>query len=169
MKLCIPAQEANGLESAIETHFPHANYLIVFDTDTRVDSVIPVNEESEQESTSIDAVLCGSINRITLRSLLDQGIAVYGTEATVVKEAIGQFERGELETVGITQGYGGHGHRHGQGGCCGGHEQEAAEGEHECCSGRGHDDPDHECCGGRGHDDPDHECCGGHGNCGWRE
>ena len=46
-----------------------------------------------------------------------------------------------------------HGHLHGEGGCCGGHD---------------HDD-DHECCGGHGHHHgDDHECCGGgnKGGCG---
>ena len=175
MKLCIPAQEANGLQSATEAHFPHASHLIVFDTETRAVTTIPVHEETEQESTPIDAVLCASINRMTLRNLLDQGIQVYGTGAEVVEEAIAQFERGELEAVGVAQGCGGHGHghEHGRGGCCGGHEHEE---EHECCGGKGHDDPnheccgghghddDHECCGGKGHDDPDHECCGGKGH-----
>lgn len=159
MKLCIPVQEANGLQSATEAHFPNASHLIVFDTETRAVTTIPVHEETEQESTPIDAVLCASINRMTLRNLLDQGIQVYGTGAEVVEEAVAQFERGELEAVGVAQGGGGgHGHEHGRGGCCGGH---AHEEEHECCGGHGHDDPDHECCGGKGHDDPDHECCGG--------
>lgn len=158
MKLCIPAQEANGLQSATEPHFPNASHLIVFDTETRAVTTIPVHEETEQESTMIDAVLCTSINRMTLRNLLDQGIQVYGTDAEVIEEAIAQFERGELEVVGVAQGCGGHGH--GRGGCCGGHEHEE---EHECCGGSGHDDPDHECCSGHGHDD-DHECCGGKGH-----
>lgn len=161
MKLCIPALEANGLQSATEAHFPNASHLIVFDTETRAVTTIPVHEESEQESTPIDAVLCASINRMTLRNLLDQGIQVYGTDAEVVEEAIAQFERGELEAVGVAQGCGGHGHQHGhghgRGGCCGGHDHEE---EHECCGGRGHDD-DHECCGGKGHSH-------GQGGCGCR-
>lgn len=146
MKLCIPAQEADGLQSTTEAHFPNASHLIVFDTETRAITTIPVHEESEQEITPIDAVLCGSINRMTLRNLLDQGIQVYGSDAEVVADAIAQFERGELEAVGIAQGCGGHSHEHGHGGggCCGGHDHEE---EHKCCSGHGHDD-DHECCGG---------------------
>jgi len=164
MKLCIPAQEANGLQSATETHFPNASHLIIFDTETRNLATITVHEESGEESTPIDAVLCASINRITLRSLLDQGIQVYGCNAEVVEEAITQFERGELEAVGVAQGCGGHGHQHGhghgRGGCCGGDDHED---EHECCGGHSHGD-DHECCGGKGHDDPDHECCGGKGH-----
>ena len=166
MKLCIPAQEANGLQSATEAHFPNASHLIVFDTETRAVTSIPVHEDTEQESTSIDAVLCGSINRMTLRNLLDQGIQIFGTDAEVVSEAIAQFERGELEAVGVAQGCGDHGHGHehghGRGGCCGGHDHGE---DHECCGGHGHDDPDHECCGGKGHG---HGHGHGQGGCGCR-
>lgn len=183
MKLCIPAREANGLQSATEAHFPNASHLVIFDTETRAVTTIPVHEESEQESTPIDAVLCASINRMTLRHLLDQGIQIYGTGAEVVEEAVAQFERGELNAVGVAQGCG-NSHEHGHAGCCGGHEEKDGQ---ECCGGHNHkedgngcgghgQDEDHECCGGRGHDDPDHECCGGrghghdqhHGGCGCR-
>lgn len=164
MKLCIPSVEANGLESAVEPHFPNASHLVIFDTETRQHSMISVHEEDGQENTAIDAVLCGSINRMVLRNLLDQGIEVYGTPASSVLEAIGQFERGELEAVGVARGHAGHGHGHAQDEahqCCGGQGHE--ESDHECCGGHNHDD-DHECCGGSGHDDPDHECCGGNGH-----
>ena len=158
MKLCIPCSEANGLESSLEPHFPQASHLMVFDTDTRQHSFISVHQESEQDDLVIDAVLCGSINRMVLRSLLDQGVQVYGTPASHVQEAIGQFERGELEAVGIARTEGEQAESHG---CCGGRGH--GDEDHECGCGS-HDDPDHECCGGHGHDDPDHECCGGKGH-----
>ncbi len=162
MKLCIPTNEVNGLESVIEPHFPNASHLIVFDTETRQHNMISVHEDDGQENTAIDAVLCGSINRMVLRSLLDQGIEVYGTLAANALEAIGQFERGELDAVGVARN-GSDDPQHGDShACCGGHSHE--DSEHECCGGKGHDDPDHECCGGQGHDDPDHECCGGNGH-----
>ena len=156
MKLCIPSSEANGLESAFEPHFPHAKHLVIFDTESRQHTLIPVHEDSGQENTPIDAVLCGSINRMTLRNLIDRGIDVYGTTATGVSEAIAQFERGELEAVAVARGQG-----------CGGHQHQAND---KGSVGHGQDDPDHECCGGHGHDKAEHECCHGeghdHGGCG---
>lgn len=56
-----------------------------------------------------------------------------------------------------------HGHSHGGGGCCGGHDEPKEE-KGGCCGG--HDEPKEEkggCCGG--HDEPKEEkggCCGGH-------
>lgn len=158
MKLCIPSREANGLESATEPHFPSASHLIVFDTESRQDTVISVGNDQSTGNTQVDAVLCASISRAGLHGLLGQGIAVYGTNAATVSEAIAQFERGELVSVDAARGCDGKGHDNP---------------DHECCGGQGHGhDDDHECCGGKGHDDPDHECCGGqghgHGGCGGR-
>lgn len=163
MKICIPAVEANGLQSVVEPHFPQAPYLLVFDTETRVCHTIDVAAErgDAPEDTVVDAVICGSLNRMTLRQLLDQGIQVFGSAAQTVAEAVAQFEAGELQAVAAAGGCcGGQDHADAEHGCCSGQGDE----EHECCGGKGHDDPDHECCGGRGHDDPDHECCGGKGH-----
>lgn len=167
MKLCIPVTDTTGIDAAIEGHFPHAETLLVFDTETRAIHHLIVNspEPQSDEATLIHAVLCGSINRHTLRSLVDQGIEVYGTAAATAAEAIAQFEKGELVSVSVA---GRQGHHHGAGGC-GGHgdghgHRHGHEAEHECCGGKGHADKDHECCGGKGHGDAEHECCGG-GNC----
>ncbi len=154
MKLCIPVLENAGLNAAVQAHFPQADLLLVFDTETRAHHLIDVNasEDLSSEQTVIDAVLCGSINRHTLRSLIDQGIDVYGSAAATVAEAIAQFENGELEAVAIAG-------RHGQCGC-GGHDAERARAGDECCRER--DGDEHECCGGHG----EGECCGGGEGCG---
>lgn len=149
MKLCIPSCDAKGLESTIEPHFPHASHLCVFDTESRQHAVFAIDSDTDAQ---IDAVLCASINRMTLRHLLDQGIEVYGTAAERVVDAIAQFERGELHAVRAAPGCGQHGQDHAH---CGGGDHHATE--HECCGGHGHQDADHECCGGQEH---------AHGGCG---
>ena len=127
MKLCIPVLDNTGLHSAMEPHFPHANTLLIFDTESRQHHYIDVNsnEEVPAEQALIDAVLCGSINRHTLRSLLDQGIQIFGTVAQTALEAVAIAAR--------------QGHGHGRCGC---HGNARAEGiatkEHECCGGHGH-------------------------------
>ena len=161
MKLCIPVLENTGLQAATEPHFPHASLLLVFDTESRQHHHIDIHrcEELPAEQTMIDAILCASINRHTLRSLVDQNIQVFGTEAQTAIEAITQFENGELEAVAIAG-------RHAHGDCdC---QKEGSVQERECCGGHGHAE-DHECCGGQGHGGGDHECCGGgqhNGGCG---
>lgn len=154
MKLCIPVQENIGLQASLQPHFPQAELLLIFDTESRQHHYIDINacEDIPEEQALIDAVLCGSINRHTLRSLIDQGIDVYGSAAATVAEAIAQFENGELEAVAVAG-------RHGQCGC-GGHDGERARAGDECCRER--DDDGHECCGGHG----EGECCGGGEGCG---
>jgi predicted Fe-Mo cluster-binding NifX family protein len=170
MKLCIPVSSPEGFDSAIEPHLPNAEHLVFFDTDSRSFESVCLREQSAggAENIQIDAVLCGSINRITLRTLIGQGIAVYGTEAATVGEAIAQYERGELVAVGTDAGScGGQGCAssesgcHGSAGQCGGHGHDHADEHH-------HGHRDGGCCGGHGHGDETdgHAChgggCGGH-------
>ena len=160
MKLCIPVAAPNGLASMIEPHLPQAEHLLFFDTELRTFLEISLREQHEGagEDILMDAVLCGSINRITLKTLIEQGIEVYGTEAQTVAEAIAQFENGELQAAVMgSGGCGGHGHAHAGGGgaCCSGHDsgQGKDAGEHGCggggcggaggCSGHGKDDGHH--------------------------
>ena len=106
MKLCIPVLESNGLDSLINPHLPSAEFLLFFDTESRHCTTLSLREQqaATEDALRIDAVLCGSINRVTLRSLIDQGIMVYGTEAETVVQAIAQFEGGELVAAEIAAG-----------------------------------------------------------------
>ena len=151
MKLCIPVNSPNGIESLLEPHLPRAEHLLFFDTETRLCEEISLREApaGSAENIEIHAVLCGSINRVTLRTLIEQGIAVYGTEAQTAAQAIAQYESGELEAAVVAAA--GHGHA---GGCgCSGH------GEAGGCGGHGHE---HGKEGGCGHGEGGG--CGGHGD-----
>ena len=164
MKLCIPVNGPNGIESLLEPHLPSAEHLLFFDTETRVCEQISLREApaGAAEDMQIHAVLCGSINRVTLRTLIEQGIAVYGTEAQTAAQAIAQYENGELEAAVVTPAAAGH--AHGQGGGCACSQAPAAEaagGEHGCQGDGGG------CCGGQaachdGHANAGGGCCGGH-------
>ena len=74
MKLCIPVNSPNGLESLLEPHLPRAEHLLFFDTETRSFEQISLRETSPGTGGDIEinAVLCGSINRVTLRTLIEQ-------------------------------------------------------------------------------------------------
>ena len=141
MRLCIPVCSPDGLRSIIEPHLPAAEHILFFDTESRTFEHVALNEESpaSRHDVRMDAVLCGSINRITLRSLLEQGIEVYGTAATTAADAVAQFERGELVAAEMPSG-GCSGHAHG-GGCCSGHghahESTGCSGSQGCHGGGG--------------------------------
>lgn len=175
MKLCIPVATPDGLNAALESDFGAAQHLIVLESDSdqfaAVDRAQPERIDPELVS-GIQGVICSEIHPRLLFELQQNGVQVFGCEAASAAEALAQFRAGELEAVpafslppeagGCCGGHGhhhGHSHAHGEGGCCGGHE--AAE--HECCGGKGHDDPDHACCGGKDHG---HEHGHGHGGCG---
>ena len=159
MKLCLPVSAPDGLDSLIEAHLPSAEHLFIFDTQTRAFEEIALREQGDESpKPQFDAVLCSSIDRVTLRALLEHNIAVYGMDAPTVAQAIAQFENGELEAVqnaghgcgGGCGGHAAHAHEHQNGGCgCGGHAQEEPGAGHGSCGGAGG-------CGGGG--------CGGHGH-----
>ena len=156
MKLCIPVNAPNGLESLLEPHLPRAEHLLFFDTETRLCEEISLRESpaGAAENIEIHAVLCGSINRVTLRTLIEQGIAVYGTEAQTVAQAISQYENGELEAAAVAPGA-----SHAAAGGCGcSHAHGEAGGEHGCQGETG---------GGCGHGE--HQCHGEGGGCGGHE
>lgn len=164
MKLCIPVNSPNGLDSLLEPHLPRAEHLLFFDTETRSFEQLSLRETPPGGGADIEinAVLCGSINRVTLRTLIEQGIAVYGTEAQTVAQAIAQYENGELEAAVVAPGAGG------GCGCSGGHGEagggQGCHGEGGGCGGHGHDHGEHHChsagggCGGH----QEGGCCGSH-------
>jgi predicted Fe-Mo cluster-binding NifX family protein len=158
MKLCIPVNSPNGLESLLEPHLPRAEHLLFFDTETRSFEQISLRETSPGTGGDIEinAVLCGSINRVTLRTLIEQGISVYGTEAQTVAQAIAQYENGELEAAVVAPGAGAGGGC----GCSGGHGE---AGGGQGCHGEGGG------CGGHGHDHGEHHCLSAGGGCGAHE
>jgi predicted Fe-Mo cluster-binding NifX family protein len=172
MKLCIPVKLPEGLESHLEPHLPHAAYLAFFDTESRsLDSVsLREPQPGDERHMNFDAVLCGSISRVVLRTLAMQGVKVYGTAAQTVVQAITQFENGELVAAETDAGSGCGGGGCGGGGCGGGgcQSEHGHEGDHE--HAHDHDHAGHGCggggCGGHAHKSHEHGhggCCGGHG------
>ena len=166
MKLCIPVCFPNGLESVIEPHLPEPEHILLYDIDTRQYEQVSLRDQEKGASQGIqmDAVLCGSINRATLRRLFEQGVKVYGVQTQTVAQAIAQFESGELEAVaehaGGCGGQGGHGHE--GGGCCSG-EGKTDRG----CSSHDHFSDAGQSCQGAGggchtHANETKKCCGDH-------
>ena len=168
MKICIPVRSPEGLASAVEPHLPEAEHVLIFDLVSREYEEINLAARVPGQSgpVQMDAVLCGSINRMTLRALAQQGIKIYGMAADTVAQAIAQFENGELECVEVPAGGCGRhagGGDHGGGGCCGGHGHE--DGAGGCCGGESNAEAGGGCCGGHGHESDASGCCSGGGGC----
>ncbi len=161
MNLCIPlrAPMADGARDAfVEPYFPRARYLYLYDTESGHGRTLDLANLAEEAGTfRIEAVLCTSLDRKTLRQMQERGIAVYGTDAETFQAALGQYQRGELIAAehepessgcgggcGKSGGCGGHGHD-GQGPA--GHEHGSGAGD---SSAQGHEAHGHGGCGGGG-------------------
>lgn len=158
MKLCLPIHAPDGLDSLLEPYLPNAEHLLVFDTATRAFEQISLLETARTNSPSpqFDAVVCGSINRVTMRALIERGITIFGTESSTVRQVIAEHDNRELEAAVVApEGRSAcHGHESHEGSGCGcshnhGHEHGGA------CGGKGGGCGDHAhggeggCCGSR--------------------
>lgn len=162
MKLCIPVAAPEGLAAALEPDFGAAQHLLIIEADGQtMHAVDRAHPEliKEEAVAGIQGILCGEIHPRLLYELQQNGIQVYGCEASTAAAALDQFRAGELEAAppfslppDMQGGCGcGHDHGgHGEGGCCGG----GGDGE-GCGCGTG-EEKQGGCCGGEG----------GHGGCG---
>ena len=58
MKLCVPVRVPNGIESCIEPHLPNAEYILLFDTETREFEHVSLREPAgDRDAPRFDAAL----------------------------------------------------------------------------------------------------------------
>ncbi len=147
MKICLPVDRADGLESEISPSFRAAPALLLIDSASGEQRAIDTSAGScSAIPAGIDAIVCaGGIGRGLFGRLVGQGVRVYFTDAVTVGEALAELGAGRLEPVGEVACCGGghhHHHAHGEdgqgaaGGCgCGGSAQVPAEEKSGACCG----------------------------------
>lgn len=175
MKLCVPIQALDGLDSAVEAHLPAAEYLLFFDTETREVEQVSLADDApgKKRPPQFDVVLCGSVDRATKEVLAAREILAFGTEAATAAAAIAEFEaagvRPTTDSKCAGHGHGGcggkgkdgAGHAHRQGGGCSGHAQEGEQAS-GCCGGQEHaEGPAGGACGEHAQSDPPGKTHGG--------
>jgi predicted Fe-Mo cluster-binding NifX family protein len=127
MKICIPTHDERGMEAALAVHFGRAEYLTLFDSETRAVQIIP-NDPAHRAHDGCDpantirrsgaeAVICRGLGRRALVRLTDVGLAVFVTGETHVSAAMAAFEEARLERATVETACGG---GHGSG-CSHGH------------------------------------------------
>ena len=143
MKICIPVDRLNGLDSEIAPNFRAAPALLVVDSVTKEFLGIDASSGACRATPlQIDAIVCaGGIGRGMFNGLRGRGIQVFNSDALTVEEALAELAGGSLIEVTEVECCGGgdhhgkaHGHQHGQdcgcssaageaeaGGCCGHH------------------------------------------------
>jgi predicted Fe-Mo cluster-binding NifX family protein len=125
MKVCIPAQDASGLEAVPYGHFGSASYFVVYDTDAGATEIID-NADSHHAhgmchpvgalgGRRIDAIIVGGIGSRAIMKLNAEGMRVYRSAPGTIRENIELLKAGRLEEISPEGACGGHGHGHGCG------------------------------------------------------
>ena len=135
MKICLPVDQINGLESAIAPNFRAAPALLIVDSETNecfgVDSA---NGACGALPESIDAIIfAGGVGGGMFRRLRQDGIRFFGSDSLTVKAALAELAAGQLSEVEEV-------------GCCGGaHHGSADADDAQGC--HGHGEQQHGGCG----------------------
>jgi len=135
MKICIPTRDESGLEARLHNHFGSTPFFTVVDTATESVDVFPNSDVASGHSHGhgtcrtlkqvglppLDAVVCRSMGRRALATLMDEGLEVFVTRRKTVREIIEAIRAGEpvrLSSLDACEGRheeGGRQHRHGHG------------------------------------------------------
>jgi len=121
MKICMPVDQLNGLDSEIAPNFRAAQALMLIDSVSReclaIDASGGVCGATPQQ---IDAIVCaGGMGRGMFNGLRGRGIKVFNSDAATVAEALAELTAGSLEEVLEVE-------------CCGdAHHEQGAEHSHQ--------------------------------------
>ncbi len=125
MKICIPVEGNNGIDSRVCAHFGSAPFFMIVDTDTaESDSIVNNGAHHAHgmcqpltllEGRDIDGVVVGGIGRGALFKLQAGNIGVYMAEHATVRETVEAYNAGTLKRVGPADVCAGHGHGQGAG------------------------------------------------------
>lgn len=120
MKVCVPTQKDNGINSFAYEHFGSAPYFIIHDTDTKeTKSIENTNQHHVHGSCnpmaalgndSVYAVIVGGIGKRAIEGLNATGIKVYRSLDGTVQENVNALIKGALSELTPQNACGGHSH-----------------------------------------------------------
>ncbi|MFA5514673.1 MAG: NifB/NifX family molybdenum-iron cluster-binding protein [Desulfuromonadales bacterium] len=120
MKLCIPVERNEGLQSLVYGHFGSAPMFLLVDTDTREVSEIANRDLHHAHGACsplkalagapVDAIVVGGIGAGALNGLNRAGLKVYRAQGPTVAENLAAFHLAALPELTPTQTCGGHAH-----------------------------------------------------------
>lgn len=113
MRVCVPAETDEGLQSKLYDHFGSAPYFIIYDTERDAIDVINNTNKSHIHGRchplgvindhKIDAVLCRGIGLRALSKLRETGIKVYKAESTTFKDVLDEYNSNKSEEITIDE------------------------------------------------------------------
>jgi len=111
MKICIPIETNEGLESKVFAHFGSAPIFLLYDTDKESFEVINNNDKRHVhgmchplkalENQNINAVVCAGMGARAVQKLNQGGIRAYRAIAGTVEDIIKRYTKSELEEITI--------------------------------------------------------------------
>ena len=111
MRIAIPINENNGLESKVFAHFGSAPLFMVFDTDSQEQEIIDNQNANHQHgmchpmaqlsTKEINCVVCGGMGVRAVQKLNEAGIKAYkmSTDDGTVKDIISQLSANNLTEI----------------------------------------------------------------------
>ena len=124
MKLCVPVQKDEGLESCVCGHFGSAPFFILYDTKKQSRKTVNNTDQhhahgachplSMLSGETIDVVLVGGIGARALQKFNSQGIRVFQSVEGTVEENVDRFTKNTLLELTADNACMHHGH---PGGC----------------------------------------------------
>jgi predicted Fe-Mo cluster-binding NifX family protein len=118
MKLAIPVEEYQALNSVVYGHFGSAPLFVLVDTDTL--AIEPLHNDDQHHvhgacnparamaGRTVDAVVVGGIGAGAINGLRQAGIKVYHSPSQTVAEVVAQFNAGQLPEIELQHACGGH-------------------------------------------------------------
>ena len=123
MKICVPTEDSQGLESRVHGHFGSAPFLALADTESEHVEMVENRGHAHGQCAPVDrvdadrtdAVVCQGMGKRACASFEHAGVDVLITTADTLRGAIAEAREGKLRkiTPGEACGGGGGGHRHG--------------------------------------------------------
>jgi predicted Fe-Mo cluster-binding NifX family protein len=120
MKICVPVEADNGLESQVCTHFGSAPAFMVVDTDARsCKAIVNGNQHHSHgmcmplqtlKGEQLDAMVVSGIGTGALNKLSAANIRVYLSDHATVGQVLCAFEAGSLRLMEPAMACAGHGH-----------------------------------------------------------
>ena len=120
MKICIPTQDASGLQALLYGHFGSAPYFTIVDAETDdVETISNFNDHHQHGQCSpletigkhnISAMICRGMGRRAVQALAEAGITVYLGDGLTVEDCLQKFRNDQLSILSVDDACQGHGH-----------------------------------------------------------
>jgi predicted Fe-Mo cluster-binding NifX family protein len=114
MKICMPVEQINGLDSEIAPNFRAAPALLVIDSVSgECLGIDAANGSCSATPHHLDVIVCaGGIGRGMFNGLRSRGVRVFNTESMTVRDALAELAAGSLPEVTEVDCCGGGQHSH---------------------------------------------------------